>query len=126
VPVRALTVVALAILLVTVAGVMNVADAIPPRRNEMAQPLDGTSWTGRIFLEAQAPAGVTKVEFRATGGGLRNTVVAVAKKLGTYYWLAYWNSSAAHPGSYLIWSVDYTGSARSSGRSPTINITIRS
>jgi hypothetical protein len=120
--VRALTVVALAILLVTVAGVMNVADAIPPRRNEMVQPLDGTSWTGRIFLEAQAPAGVTKVEFRATGGRLRNTVVAVAKKVGTYYWLAYWNSSAAHPGGYMIWAVDYTGALGSN--SPAINITI--
>ena len=78
------------------------------------------------MLEAVAPGGVTKVEFCATGGGLRNTMVATAKQSGKNLWLAYWNANAAHPGNFLVWAVDYTGSARSSGRSPTIDITIRS
>ena len=126
VPVRGLSVIALVLSLVGVAKVMNVADARPPIKNEMVKPLDGTSSAGTIPLEALAPGGVTKVEFRATGGGLRNTVVAVAKKSGKYadIWLGSWNASAVHPGRYLIWSVGSTGAVANS--SPPINITITS
>jgi hypothetical protein len=127
-PVRTLALAALVISLVTVGEVLNVADAVPPGKIELLLPSSGTSSAGRILFEELAPAGVTKVEFRATGGGLRNTVVVTAKKHGKYLWLGYWNASAAHPGGYLIWSVDYTGAPgrRSRARSPTIKITIRS
>ena len=126
VPVRALSVMALVLSLVGVVKVMNVADALPPIKNEMVLPLDGTSAAGTIPLEALAPRGVTKVEFRVTGGGLRNTVVAVAKKSGKYadIWLGSWNASAVHPGPYLIWSVGSTGAVANS--SPPIDITITS
>ncbi len=121
----ALSVLALVLSLVGLAKVMNVADAGPPIKNEMVRPLDGTR-AGTIPLEALAPGGVTKVEFRATGGGLRNTVVAVAKKSGKYadIWLGSWNASAVHPGRYLIWSVGSTGAVANS--SPPVTITITS
>lgn len=126
VPVRALGVMALVLSLVGVVKVMNVADAGPPIKNEMVKPLDGTSAAGTIPLEALAPGGVTKVEFRVTGGGLRNTVVAVAKKSGKLadIWLGSWNASAVQPGPYLIWSVGSTGAVANS--SPPITITITS
>ncbi len=126
VPVRALSVLALVLSLVGLAKVMNVADAGPPIKNEMVRPLDGTTSAGTIPLEALAPGGVTKVEFRVTGGGLRNTVVAVAKKSGKYadIWLGSWNASAVHPGPYLIWSVASTGAVANS--SPPVTITITS
>jgi 4-amino-4-deoxy-L-arabinose transferase-like glycosyltransferase len=126
VPVRALSVIALVLSLVGVAQVMNVADEGGPVKNAMVLPLDGKSSAGTILLEALAPRGVTKVEFRATGGGLRNNLVAVAKKSGKYadIWLGSWNASAVHPGRYLIWSVAYTGAVANS--SPPINTTITS
>ena len=125
VPVRGLSVIALVVSLVAVVKVMNVADARPPIRNEMVMPLDGTSAAGTIPLEALAPRGVTKVEFRVTGGGLRNTVVAVAKKSGKHdIWFGSWNAGAVHPGPYLIWSVGSTGAVANS--SPPIDITITS
>jgi hypothetical protein len=116
---------ALVISLVAVAEVLNVADGPVVIKNQMVLPLDGTSSAGMTVLEATAPAGVTKVEFRATGGGLRNTVVAVATRWrgNRSLWLASWNASAVHPGGYTIWSVGYTGSLGTS--SPPINITIR-
>ena len=121
VPVRGLSVIALVLSLVVVVKVMNAADALPQIKNEMVLPLDGTSAAGTIPLEALAPRGVTKVEFRATGGGLRNTVVAVAKKSGKHadIWLGSWNASAVHPGPYLIWSVSSTGAVANSSHPST-------
>jgi hypothetical protein len=89
----------------------------------MVLPLDGTSLTGKTLLEALVPGGATKVEFRASGGRLRDTVLATANETGKNSWVAYWNARAAHPGSYTIWAVDYLGSRGSS--SPPIYITVK-
>ena len=120
VPIPAL--VALIISLIVAAEVMNAADVPAVVKNVLVLPLNGATIAGRTTLGASAPPGVTKVEFRATGSGLRNTVIATAKRNGKYLWLAYWDASTAPPGSYTIWAVDYSSAKRSN--SPHIDINI--
>ena len=122
-PVRTLAVVAVVISLVGIAVNLNLANDVTPAQTEMLRPLNGAVVRGRILLDASAPQGVTKVEFHATGRGLRNTVVATGTS-SAYGWLAYWNASTVPPGRYHIWSVAYIGGSENISRA--IDVTVSS
>ena len=84
-------------------------------------PSNGASLAGRTILIATAPFGVTRTEFRVTGGTLRDTVIARGKS-SIYGWLASWNTSNVRPGRYRLWYVAYSG--RSGNASSAITITV--
>ena len=123
VPVRTLAVVAVVISLLAVAVNLNLANGVTPAQSKMLRPSNEAVVRGRILLDASAPLGVTKVEFHATGHGLRNTVVATGRS-SAYGWVAYWDANTVLPGRYHIWSVAYIGG--SPNISHAIDITISS
>jgi hypothetical protein len=90
-------------------------------------PGSGATLSGASYLDARAVdaggnAGITKVEFRATGGSLHDAVVATAAPT-IYGWIGQWNTNAAANGSYTLQSVVYNR-AGSVARSPSIAVTV--
>jgi hypothetical protein len=87
-------------------------------------PSNGASLSGSQTLDATASdnVGVTKVEFRASGGSLNQALIATATP--TYYgWLAVWDTTTVPNGTYTLQSVAYDASGNS-GRSAGITITV--
>ena len=120
--IRAVAVIALVLSLIAAGVVLHSADtAAGGPLERMVKPSNGASLTGRATLAATAQAGVTRVEFRATGGALRDTVVAtgIANAFG---WVAYWNTSNARPGRYHLWCVAYKGSSGNPSSEITVTV----
>jgi hypothetical protein len=69
-------------------------------------PAAGDELRAAEWLDAGTPylAGITKVEFRATGGSLHDTIVATGQ-LSPYGWLGSWNTAGVADGSYSVQAV---------------------
>lgn len=83
-------------------------------------PSSGATLAGNEFLDAGAsdPAGVTRVEFRVTGGGLTDSLIS--ESTPTYYgYIGAWNTTTVANGSYSIQSVAYDAAGNSTYSAPT-------
>ena len=66
--------------------------------------------------------GVSKVEFRVTGGMLHNVVIGTAT-LNPYGWALVWDSTKVPNGTYTVRSVAYgAGGERSTSSGVTIRV----
>jgi hypothetical protein len=91
---------------------------------KVAAPSNGTVIKGFHIVDATAPFdfGVSKVEFRVTGGTLRNVVIGTGT-LGKYGWAFLWNSTGVPNGTYTMRSVAYGASGERS-TSPAITVKV--
>jgi major membrane immunogen (membrane-anchored lipoprotein) len=66
-------------------------------------PSNGASVSGNVLLAGGAPGdvGVTAVQFELTGGSLNHVLIATGG-LGSYGWLAGWNSTTVPDGTYTL------------------------
>jgi hypothetical protein len=111
-------------------------DAMVPPLDHIAsrilEPAAGDELRAAEWLDAGTPylAGITKVEFRATGGSLHDTIVATGQP-SPYGWLGSWNTAGVADGSYAVRGVVYTSAGVIAqtpsvsmivGNSPTTNI----
>ena len=90
-------------------GVTVIVENTPPTPS-VSVPRNGSSESGSVTLVASAPAnvGVTKVEFRLSGGSLHNALIATGGST-TYGWLAFWNSATVPDGTYTLQAEAYDG-----------------
>ena len=98
-------------------------DSSPPTTT-VTIPANGAVVTGGVWLDAGATdnTGVTNVEFRLTGGGLHNSVVAEAVPT-LYGWLAGWSSATVPNGTYTLQSEAYDA-AGNSAESAGVTVTV--
>ncbi len=99
------------------------ADRSPPS-TKLLRPENGAELRSIQPLAADASdnVGVTRVEFRVTGGGLTNLLVGVGS-LGRYGWVALWNTTGVTDGTFSLQSVAYDG-AGNSARSPALTVRV--
>jgi peptidoglycan/LPS O-acetylase OafA/YrhL len=96
-----------------------------PPMTSVSVPSTGASVSGtHVVLDAIASGNfvVTKVEFRLTGGSLKNALIATGS-LGYYGWLAKWNSTTVPDGMYTLQSDAYDA-AGDVGVSSGISLTV--
>jgi Bacterial Ig domain len=89
-------------------------------------PAAGSRLKGTTPLLASAADefGVTKVQFRITGGSLSGAIIATAKNTHTFYgWLDEWNTTTVPDGTYTLESVAY-GATGDLGRSKGVAVVI--
>jgi hypothetical protein len=91
---------------------------------KVAKPSNGTVVKGLQLLDATAPfnIGVSKDEFRVTGGPLHNVVIGTAT-LTKYGWFLFWNSTRVPNGTYTVRSVAY-GADGDRSTSPGITVKV--
>lgn len=113
------------------AGVLAAALPLPhasqllraPPRTSVVAPVDGATLSGTRFLDANASADATTVEFEVTGGSLAHRVVARAKKT-LDGWIGGWNTRTVPDGTYTVQSVA-TSAGSSTTRSVGISVTVK-
>ena len=97
---------------------------IPLPVTMMTSPKTAATFKGFHWLLADATDiyGVTKVEFRLTGGALHGAVISAGTPV-YFGWLGGWNSATVPNGTYKLQSVAYDSAGKSS-LSPSITITV--
>jgi uncharacterized protein YjbI with pentapeptide repeats len=95
----------------------------PPPSTTVLIPSGGATQSGTAaLLGAGATANVTSVTFELTGGTLTNQVIATGTPT-LYGWLAEWNTTTVHNGTYQLNSVaSYAGGVSSSSTPITIMV----
>ncbi len=85
------------------------------------RPSQGAVLKGAQLLNASASGefGVTRVEFRLTGGGLHDALVATAEHF-EYGWLGAWSTAVVPNGNYTLRSVAYDITGRSGQSAGTV------
>ncbi len=99
------------------------AFALPPATS-VALPASGATLQGSQWLDASASStiGVSKVEFRLSGGAFDNSLIGTAAPT-IDGWLFAWNTKTVADGAYTLDSVAYD-STGVSGQSAAIPITV--
>jgi hypothetical protein len=77
-------------------------------KTKIVLPPHGSTLSRTALLDADASEGVTKVEFRVTGGALRDAVIGTAKPT-IYGWIFFWDTTTVPDGRYILKSVASTG-----------------
>jgi hypothetical protein len=86
-------------------------------------PSNGVSLSGdSTELDASASANASSVEFQLSGGSLNDALIATATP-SSYGWLAAWDPSSVHNGTYILQSVAYDSSGNES-TSPPVAVTV--
>jgi peptidoglycan/LPS O-acetylase OafA/YrhL len=90
----------------------------------VARPFNGTVAKGPLVVDATAPfhIGVSKVEFRVTGGTLQNTVIGTATLI-KYGWFLLWQTTTVPNGTYTVRSVAY-GADGERSTSPGVRVIV--
>jgi hypothetical protein len=90
------------------------ANHLPVPLIRVIHPAIGATVNGRLWLLATTSplARPNRVEFHLTGGGLQGAVIAVAK-MSRNGWTDLWNSTAVPNGNYVLQSVGYNVSGKS-------------
>jgi hypothetical protein len=93
----------------------------PPPVTSIAKPKDGATLSGLQWLIARATDayGVTKVDFRLTGGMLHDALVATSTPT-LFGWLGGWGTASVPNGTYKLQSVAYGAGKRSESTSITV------
>lgn len=96
----------------------------PPLVTSMISPKNGATLKGGLWLDAKATDidGVTKVDFRLTGGTLHSALIATGTPT-TVGWLAGWSTTSVPNGTYKLQTVAYDAAGKSS-ESTSITITV--
>jgi hypothetical protein len=92
-----------------------------PPATSVVLPSAGANLSGNQYLDATASPGTTQVEYRVTGNGLTNDVVAVATPT-LYGWLAAFDTRTVPNGTYSLQSVATSGGL--TGTSPAVTVTV--
>jgi hypothetical protein len=98
----------------------------PPPATHLLAPSPGSVLHGSVFLNAgvvDQPFGVSKVEFRVSGGILRDAVVSKGVHF-QYGWLGAWDTRGVPNGAYTLQSVAYD-SLGDSGRSASAVVQVQ-
>jgi peptidoglycan/LPS O-acetylase OafA/YrhL len=100
-------------------------DTTPPTTSVEIPSRDASVSGTHVVLDAGASAdfGVTKVQFRLTGGTLHNALIGTGHP-EFFGWLAEWNSATVPNGTYTIVSFAYD-SAGKKGVSAPISVTVK-
>jgi len=95
-----------------------------PPVSKVTRPTSGATLAGGQWLDATASStiGVTKVEFRLTGGTLNNSLIGTAVPT-QYGWLFGWNTATVANGAYSLRSVAYDPTG-ASAPSPAVAIIV--
>jgi len=98
--------------------------ATPAPAAAMVYPTSGAVVSGTTAFDVSPLSqGITSVYLLATGGGLHDTQIATTK--GSFSgWGATWDTSKVSNGTYEIVALAYN-SAGASGRSSSINVTVK-
>lgn len=90
----------------------------------MFSPKNGATLKGGLWLDAGATGidGVTKVDFRLTGGTLHSALIATGTSTEVG-WLAGWNTTSVPNGTYKLQAVAYDAAGKS-GVSTSITVTV--
>ena len=81
------------------------------------------SGTEDFYASATSPIGITKVQFRLTGGKLHRVRIATGAQL-FYGWVARWNTKSVANGRYSLQCVAYTYGGKATD-SPGIVVTVK-
>jgi hypothetical protein len=94
----------------------------PPPTTTVGLPSNNATVTGLQYLDSNASAGVTQVQYELTGGTLNNSVIATGTPT-IVGWLTRWDSTTVPNGVYTLESVaSYGGGV--SGTSSPVTITV--
>jgi hypothetical protein len=95
-----------------------------PPVTSMISPKNGATLKGGLWLDASATDidGVTKVDFRLTGGTLHSALIATGTPT-TFGWLAGWSTTSVPNGTYKLQTVAFDAAGKSS-ESTSITITV--
>jgi hypothetical protein len=91
---------------------------------QVAKPAHGAVLNGTSLLDAIAsdPSGTVKVDFRLSGDGVHDALIAAAKP-SAYGWIAAFNTMKYPNGSYDLRSVAY-GFGGKTSYSPAVRVTL--
>ncbi len=85
------------------------------------EPVSGSIWLAAEASSDNLP--VTRVEFRLSGGGLRDHLIGTGAK-ASFAWLLHWNTTTVADGTYELQSVAYDALGKMT-RSTAVRITLR-
>ncbi len=95
-----------------------------PPATRLLHPSSGETLSGNVFLTAAASDvyGVTKVEFRLSGGSMHDELISVGGRF-VYGWIAGWSTTSVPNGTYEIQSFAY-GAGGDVGRSQDVVVRV--
>jgi hypothetical protein len=76
----------------------------PAPTTSVVIPSNGATLSGGNYLDANASAGTTQVQFEISGNGLTNDVIDTAGQTG-YGWIGAWDTTTVPNGTYTLQSV---------------------
>ena len=94
----------------------------PAPTTSVVIPSNGATLSGGNYLDANASAGTTQVQFEISGNGLTNDVIDTAGQTG-YGWIGAWDTTTVPNGTYTLQSVASTGGGLT-GTSPAMTVTV--